>query len=474
MSEVSSSGSRRIYRTARSLMPDTPFIITATIVALLLAISASTSWGLPFFFTMFALACSMGLGHMTCLYQKSERRRLVPGMNETCASVAIAISAGLWLLNAAMIVFVYGTFPEAIGGALFVIAFSPWIGWGEGRVFHAFGLLFLVLFAVIATPAGPARIYGFYRELSLDSRNWIGTGIGLSAVPLLWRFGTLATLKIDPVSFKQKDGIISFLMLQQSKSEEVRQDSNERVDMSVRLYTRIRWMVLGKNYSKTIQFWGLTMALMVASVMFAARGKIAATAGFTCFASLMLAVAIPMSFLARVPQSFGRLWITGVSESRADTAAQLLKLTAFRMIPSFMLPFVLLLFQIPFEIEWWLTVLFVLVSGLLLAGVLLWIFARWYVFFSDMRTFAILGGTALAAVAFLILIPFAPTLLPKFHESLGEFGRIPALLMVVSLAAIIWTGCIYDGAKSLGSSVRLMECESNSQPPVPNFGTELY
>ena len=93
---------------------------------------------------MFAMACAMGLGHMTCLYQNSERRRLVPWMNSTCAAVAIAITFGLWLLSVAMNTYQYGMVPEGIGGSLLFIGFGLWVGWGERRIYHVLGLLFLI------------------------------------------------------------------------------------------------------------------------------------------------------------------------------------------------------------------------------------------------------------------------------------------------------------------------------------------
>ena len=476
MSHASGSISGRIFRTAQSLMPQTLFTAAYMLVAFVLSMSSFFWTGFSFLPVMFAMGCALGLGHMTCLYQKSERRRLVPGMNETCAATAIAFTVALWLFNVVLIVAVCDPIPEAIGGTFLLIVFCLWIGWGERRIFYVFGFAFLALFVVIAIPNGPTLIYEFYKDLSLVSRNLVGVAVGVAAVALLWRFWVLSTSKIGPVSFKQQDRIFAFVAPYSPDRDELLEDSSDKpAVIPWRLSTRIHWLTLGRYYSKKHHyFWGVVVLVMLISLLWGMRGDIEATSVFSCIVTLILAVVIPASFLTRVPQAFGRLWVTGVSDSRSGTAGHLMKLALWRMITVFTLSFLLLLLQVPVSWDWCLTLLTVLLCGVVFAGILLWPVARWYVFFSNNRTFALIALVLFALAAFFILIPSSVTLIPGLHDSLGQFGRLPGLLVVLTVAAIIWIGCIHDCAKSLGESTRLLECESGTPNPVSSFDMELY
>ena len=482
MSQVSTTRSvgNRYYLTARSLMPDTALAVVGMFAFFLITMFAFVFWNAPPFLTMFGLSCALGLGHMTCLFQTSERRRLVPGMNETCAAVAITITVAMWLFNVVMIVCQYGYVPEACGGTLLAIACGLWIGWGERRIYHAFVLLFIALFVLIATPDGPLHVYNFYRSLSTGHRSLVGLGIGLTGVGVLWRFWTLATLRIGPATFKQKRDIYSFLTTPRALPEisNAREASSGFVEESAAapkrtsnsLATRLVWLIYGRAYFKKFHYVLVLLGFaLIASMLLSARGHIEATAAFLLLATLAIFL-IPLTlFLVRVPQAFARLWITGIADSRSETARQIMKLTALRTVPVFVIGFAMLSLQIPLTLNWYATVLIMLLSGVGISGATIWIVARRYAFWSSHRALATVCFTAVLG-ALVVLLPFASHLIPKLHEIVVSFGVLPVLLGVSLVTALIWAGCIFDGAKALGEA-RLGECDVNT-PQYPVFTTE--
>ncbi len=486
VSAANAKSNNRIYLTARSLLqPTTTFIGWAIGGSFLFSLIAVFAYGMSFMFSIFAMACCLGLGHMTALFQKSERRRLVPGMNETCAAVAIAATMAFWLVNCVLILYTHGWIPEAYGLSLFLICYGTWMGWGERRIFHFLVFLFFVILAVIVVPKGPERIYEFYKGLSISPRTMVAAGIGLGGLCMLWRFWTLATLKINPAEFKQKKDLFSFLTDSQVDQQRSISPASERdggsssvkgavapAKLPASFATRMQWMLYGRVYwNGFYYFWGLVSVGILLSVLILARGEIEATVGFTIFACILLALSSGMA-LVRLPQAFRRIWLSGLSENRSQTARHVLKLAARRVFTFAAIVFALLLIQAPMTADWYVTILFMLLVATSLSGIGLWIATKWYAFWSDKMMVVLLAIVCIAA-ALVSLTPFAFEWIVKLNEAISSFGMAYSLAAIGLVTVLIWAGCLFDGANSLGKASELMECEV-SQLPGSAFNMEVY
>ncbi|MFK7766404.1 MAG: hypothetical protein AB8B55_04235 [Mariniblastus sp.] len=481
MSQVANtSPGNRYLLTARSLMPNSALIGWAIVVACSFSVVATFYLNSPVFLTAFLFSLAMGLGHMTCLFQTSERRRLVPGMNSTCALIAILIVLGISLVNIGIVVAQYGFVPEALGGILLSISFGLWLGWGERRIFHLLGLTFLALFSLMCLPNGPVRVYEFYKTLSTASRSGVGIGMTALGLIMLWRFWTLSTAKISPAEFKEKDDILSYVL----KPRPERSGDSPSTPLAKGLRretalasfsTRLTWMVYGRAYTSGVHyFWGLLSLAIIATVMVSSRGHAEATSGFSSIAFGLLAIFPTALFMVRVPQAFGRLWLAGISETRTDTARHLLNLTLIRMLPIIILIFALLLLQLPFDATMYGTVLFMMLSGLTLGGLGVWTCARWFVFWSSKKTVGLIALGTLVVPAVVALIVAGPTLVPQLSQMLEKIGWAPSLIGVAIVTVLVWLGLIFDSSRSLGSSKRLIECEVSSPQIVSVFTSETY
>lgn len=472
----SSKNPNRIFLTAQSLMPGSAFMVCAISIAFVVSMVAFFVFKFPSLFSVFVIACGMGLGHMTAIYQRSERRRLVPGMNETCAAIAMASTVALWLANAAMIMSVYGWIPEAYGITLLLAAFSLWLGWGERRIYHVLFYLFLVLFVLIVVPDGPTRVYEVYIGLSMASRNLLAVAIGLAGCSAYWRFWTLTSSKIDPSAFKQQKDIFSFLSISQADREfsDSAKGSNASAVIPNSLSTRLQWMLYGRVYwNRLYILWGLFSAGFILIACISARGHIEGTAAFTIIAAIILIIMPTTMFLIRVPQTFRRLWMAGIADDRSKTARQILQHTAWRSFSFSGVLYALLLIQAPFTLDWLVTILFVLLVSLSVSGIGLWVAAKWYVFWSNKTIVVFLAYVFIAVSLLGLLTPFSMELVLELNRTLVSFGLANSLLGIGSITALIWFGCVYDSSISLGNAERLMECEADIQATI-DFNTQPY
>ena len=466
MSQGSNTISKaRVYYTAKSLMPGSTFMVCAIAFSTLASLVAAFVFQVPFLFSALTMACSMGLGHMTALYQNSERRGLVPGMNETCAAVAIGFTMLLWLINSAVIWPSIEWVPEAYGITFSIICFALWLGWGERRIFHFLFCLFVGLFVLIATPDGPSRLYNFYSELSIGSRSLVAIVFGLGGVCMIWRFWMLTTSGVSPIIFKQKKDLISFLTGSQEQNEDAALgEKSSPAILPTSLFTRLQWLLYGRVYWNRFYYgWGLLSVGLILSILVWARGHVEATAGFAMVASLVLMLIPMFGFLVRLPQVFRRLWISGLADDRAKTARIILKLTIWRTLVASIIVFALLLIQAPFTADWYVTILFMMLSGLSLSGIALWVTAKWYVFLSTKASFLTLLFIGIAA-SFFALAPVSIELILELNKVLQSFGLAYSLIGIGALTSLIWTVCVYDASNSLGHAMRLMECEASTIP----------
>ena len=141
----------RIWLSARSLVSSSWLVRIALLIFFLVAawfISCDISAPMMMFFA----SILAGIGYTCRRYLRSERRQLVPGMNETCAALAISLWAILCVISIALLIGMHGFFPECIGCILLVLAFSLWVGMLE-RI--ALSLLILFYTCLLYTSPSP-------------------------------------------------------------------------------------------------------------------------------------------------------------------------------------------------------------------------------------------------------------------------------------------------------------------------------
>ena len=343
---------------------------------------------------------------------------------------------------------------------LLIIAWGIWIGWGERRVFYAFGFLFLVMIILLSTP-GPVAVYDWYRDLAMQSRGLIGFGFWFVGCCILWRFWSLMSSNIDSRTFKRKDYLD---LLESTALAEAEPAVSQPASVPKSFSTRATWILYGKPYPTRFHYyWGLFSVLLVLSILIFTRGSQELSSAFSSFAMVTFILIPAMLFMIRVPQSMGRLWLAGVKESRNATAKFLVRLAIQRAIPLYLLAAVLLLVHAPMSFTWYVAICLMLMTGTCLAGIAFWIASKGYAFWMGSQTlvgfltmvflFGALGG----------MIPVCTSVVPTICTWIDGY-EIPALVCALLANALVWAGCVIDASKTVGQSKAIMECQTASNP----------
>lgn len=451
----------RFWLTVKSLTPGTLSGKWALVMGFVVSTIGSIVLSTPAFTTCFGMFCGMVIGHMACLFKKSERRWLVPGINETCAAVAIQIVIAIWVFNAVLGLSLGHRMPESYGLMFVVIAFGLWLGWGERRIHYLFGFLFLSATIVCAAPNGPTTAYETYLGLSAQGRWLLGILLGLGGCSMLVRFWFLMKSKIDSVTFKR----INYFWLASESATDVFDPAPSRpVSVPRRFAARAASILYGKVYlTRYHYFWSIVAIGIALALLIATRGIAEISSGMTCFAAFFFVFVPTMLFAVRVPQSMGRLWLAGVEETRAATAKCLVKITLSRTIPIYLAGTIIVLLQAPISFTWYVSVLVVLLFGIFLAGIVFWIAARSYTIWVGIQTIASTLSLCAGMVVAGLLIPVSTTLVPQLNAVIEGY-EIQTLFGAALVNVLFWTACIFDVSKSLGQSKAVMECQPATNP----------
>ena len=472
--------SRFLY-TANSLITVDSWIIRIGLVFGVAASVALAASGWSIGFTVLAAAIATGLANNAYLLKRSQRRLLVPGLNETTAQTSIVIVLCMWLGIAMLILLQHGLAIDRIALSLLIIAFATWFGWGEKLVF---GILIALVFATVLMVGWLKFTSTEVRVSFFDLLMYVGSGdgqklrnissIGIAAAGCwaIYRYWRLAVarnvagseIRLNHLIEQQvasaiklsPTGNIGDLKANKTPTNQPGRSNSSRL-VSL-LYGRIA-------FSRKGYFWLCGVSFLVIAAMAICRGHDEATVVINSFAGGLVVIIPIILFANRLPQAFRRAWVLGVSEDRVATVRRILLLVVRRSAIWFSIVLFFLAIQSEARITHLSSALFLFLKFVGLSGCVLWVTARWFVFWSRCSEITILlvgctVGIAILYAAALSAVDFIPGFdeIPELTRNMIQsFGVAQTLVGMASLVALIWLWCIADAPRALGRDYRLLE-----------------
>ena len=468
----------RYVLTAKSLaIPESWILRIGMIIGILIAI-IFLACGTEFGFSGIAALCMTGVAHNTYLFSRSERRRTVPGMNETAAEVAIWIAIGLSLVAATLTIILHGFALDFIALSFLMIAIGMWLGWGERLVFWLLsifvGLTFLFLLALENSFALQNFVYRLLPQLLEGEwtilRNVFGAVLGGCGFWTLKRFWKLAASEEHTEPKPRLHDLIEQQIATFSTAspaiEGEAASTAPSVNASRYALARLGHLLYGKSVLTRKGYLLVSCAaILVLAVMIFSRGNQVAMLPTQFIASIIIVMVPFVAFSVRVPQSFSRAWIMGIAENRTTTARQLLLLVVKRSLPAFAVITTALAIQSGTSLTNLIAMLFGVLAAIGCSGILLWSLARRYPFWSRQSDVTIMIAMILATLVLgglgIFVAAFDRTLLREYQNHSGNilaYIATPQSLAICTLAVLgIWVWCTYDASKGLGRAIRLME-----------------
>ncbi len=514
--------------TARSLCTDSKLVWFAMFLFAIISIGF-LRWSIPLPAVLF-LGCGLtGIAYTTRKYFASQRRRLVPGMNEVCAKVAMLAMLIACLLSIALMIGCYGWMPEVIGGCFLAMAFALWIGCLEKAAVPVLILCYAIPLTMASFKDQVEPIIETYPGLSTGVRWAIGCLLALVGFALLARFWFITTSKYSPLVYQapkaQLTGAASrsrwsslstasvvsaallvfaicygavLLPLKEATFENLIQSSKDVAvaatlslaicfcmyfvwqqmlkllfpskqkmsDVGSLLYGVVAWQAW-RTIAK-IYVLAIVVGLFLAR-MYIAPASEASDAGPDIVAGLMmLSFVAAMLMLHGFPALFSRLWIFGASENRSQTAMIILLLVASRSLMFSMLSLPFLLSLGAFSSLGFAPTLLIAVVLIGVGTVPVLIIAKCYPFLAKHESFTVVAMLATGGAAMIFAISNSRLMVEKASELIATVGSIPCLLIAFIATTIVWWACLKVAAKMLGESSSLMECRNQIFNPISN------
>ena len=468
----------RYELTAKSLaVPDSPIIRIGFFAGLAVSL-LFVYFGTEFGFSVLAALIATGMAHNAYLLSRSERRRMVPGINRVAAQVSLWIAIGMWMQTAVLTLALHGVALDLMALSFVMIAIGLWFGWGDRLIFWILAILtgiVLLLCAWISySQVAQQFIWQLIEQLSQGMWSWhrnvfavFMLAIGSYAVSRYWRLAT------SEAEFNSDHRIHDILQaptraLKESKNQTVRSISKKTETWATEdsALTRLQDILYGRVLlSRGGLLWtGLAATIVFASMVYS-RGDDDAAGAFQFFGMLII-IMVPIAvFVTRVPGNFSRIWIMGTGQSRTTTAMQMLIISVKRSLPWFMIVTSALAIQSSTSLSNFAATLFTTLAVIGMSGVSFWLVAKWYHFWakqSEVTILIMIVGSILFLFALAILAASQNSnvvfgIQSAARELLDRQGILPCLLISVIAVAGIWAVCLYDAAKGLGQASRLME-----------------
>lgn len=437
--------------------------------------------GVTIGFSILAAGSAMGIAHNAYLLKQSERRLLVPRINDATADVSIAIVLLMWLIISILIVAMHGFALDRIGFSLLLISFTIWLGWGERLIFWILaiiiGCVFLLCAGIGWSPHFRNWIVSIFQQVSSDSwqstRNFFGLGMLSLSCFALYRYRLLATARRTARSEKR---IAQLLEGQLSNLTGVVADEVEPTADQVQIETtepaastftqRKANFLYGKfALARKGYYWLGGCAAVIIAAMVYSRGNDDVLAALYLLLGIMIVSLPAILFLQSVPRVFRHAWVVGLAENRVATARQIMLVLARRSMILFAVVFFFLAIQSAVSVLHFSSAVFLYLALVGISGLFLWVAARWYRFWVSQSEFGILLGcillvVALMGVVLLMAFEVIPDLSQFPHRSrdlLANLGIARSLFVTSVIVISIWCWCIHDAPKGIGRDVRLME-----------------
>jgi hypothetical protein len=496
----------RYVLTARSLITDSRLVLGTLLVFAAFSVMF-LSWGIVTPSIMLLAIMLIGMGYTSRRLFESERRRLVPGMNEACAGVAVAALVVFWLISCGLIVANVGFVPEMIGGCLLCLAFAMWIGTLDGlaaiALFPAYALPVLVLTSQETTK----QIGEAYQSLPPIIHGGVGLLLGVIGIAIVTLYCFVTTSKTSPLIYKSGKNtnakavawvaaiVVLIVAVQLSVSPIVEHRSAAAWAQSVGqtgfhmliaygicvllfLFWRIllwtffpRRLKLSRvgpilfsqvehNYWKML-LWSIPVVFLVSfgSTRLFSGWKtdesINARMGF-----MMMIVPFMTSsmLLYGLPRIFERFWIMGASEQRDQTSKVILILVVaqclFINVAALTCVTTISMSTSPGFVP-------AFTAGVLCLGmgaIMFWFLSRWHPFWLEHILLTVCVLAAGAGAATILAISGTDQILRWIAEVAGV-GAAPCVGAIL-LTTVLWFLAIWDASRRMGNSSRLLECNN--------------
>jgi hypothetical protein len=471
-------------------------------------------YGMPLPTILFLGVGLAGVGYSTRRLFLSERRRLVPGINEACAVVAILAFVLASVISIALLAW-NGFSAEAIGGCILGLALSLWIGCIEKAALPVLSLFYAFVFASLPFQAALRPIMEAYTKLSAEMHVLVGLIFTTFGLGLLWRFWYITTSKYSPLIYQRTTNdsqkrwgilptaILTFAILSILAANIYafappfpERSTASWLNLATRFLTNglfslmicwiqyFIWNQLIRHFFPTnlkmsnvghvlygkIDNSSWRWIIAVYTVAFAAGLSVAtiadgpeATETINDFivAGLILLPFVAVTQLFQEPTiQFARLWISGVSQNRTQTALTILLLVVSRSLffATLVLPFLVALgmaSNLGAAPTLWLCILF-LGSGALPV----WVAAKFYPFWSRHQSFTVTVLLSIIGVSVVTALLNSNVVIDSARSVIHELGVVPSLVIVYASATVLWWICIWSASRSLAANHSLLECQN--------------
>lgn len=507
--------------TTKSLITDSKIVLCAMFAFAVVGFGF-ICFGIPLPFILFLATSLAGIGYTTRKYFLSERRRLVPGMNEACAKVAICSLLACSLISTVLIAIFHGFIPELVGGCVLALAFSLWVGCIEKIALPMLGVLYAAPFLMWAFEENTLRQIGRdYLALPLIVHAGVGFLMCLLGVGFVFRFHHITTSKYSPI-LKKAAGLPEFvfgriklstcinviwflvfatglvLFLPTLRTAELSTEGTfyegTFVAAEVLTYTAVSFLLCfglffawrqllqyffpvdqkmvdvshllyGKvdstGWRTFLRIYGLGLVFVLLIV----RGYVSTRAtesleGVLGMGLVFLPFVAATLLLYGIPIHFSRLWVSGASETRFETALTILLLVTRRSLVFAMLVLSVLLAYAMVVTHDVTLALFtsMLVIGFSALPVL--VIARFYPFIAKHESFTIISFLSIGVTFVVLTVSNIEFAIVGIQSVLDAVGAIPCIAMATIAATGCWFVCLYAAARSLADSKGLMECQS--------------
>jgi hypothetical protein len=487
-------------------------------------------WSIPLPAVLF-LGCGLtGIAYTTRKYLASERRRLVPRMNEVCAQVAMLAMLIACLLSIALMVSCYNMMPEIVGGCILAMAFALWIGCIEKAAVPALILCYAIPLTIASFRDQIEPIFEAYPGLPVGVRLAVGFLLALVGFALLARFWYITTSKYSPLVYQASKtesigkasrarwsyvtivsvigaALLVFAIGHGAVLPPLREATYEHLiqsakDVAVAVTSSLAicfgmyfvWQQLLKRLFPSKQKMSDVGSLLYGVVAWQAWRSIATIYALAIFVGLFLA----RMYIAPVPgvseagpdlivcgltmlpfvgatlmlhgfrSLFSRLWIFGASESRSQTAMAILLLVASRSLifSMLLLPFLLSLGM--FSSLGFAPTLLIAIVLIGVGAIPVLVVAKSYPFLVKHESFTVVTMLGLGGAVMMLAISKSRFVIEQVSELIATVGAIQCLLIALIATTAVWWVCLNVAAKILGDSTSVMECRNQMFNPISN------
>jgi hypothetical protein len=161
-----------------------------------------------------------------------------------------------------------------------------------------------------------------------------------------------------------------------------------------------------------------------------------------------------------IPIHFSRLWISGASETRFETALTILLLVTRRSLVFAMLVLSALLayaMVVTGDVTLGLFTSVVVIGASALPVLLI---AKFYPFIAKHESFTIISFLLIGITFVVLTISNVEFAIESVENLLGVVGAIPCIAIATIAATSCWFVCLYFAARWLADAKGLMECQS--------------